>query len=129
MDPRRASSRSVIDPKVRHVGFFAPPESTTTLPLPFPNSPLSTTGNSLSPVMIPPPPTRSLSPLQRDSVGSYNPSSEFSSPSSAGRRRSSGKFASSLPAGVFQFPSQFKQKNLTTVSVVSNNLTGICFHF
>ncbi|KAL5082792.1 hypothetical protein RYX36_011213 [Vicia faba] len=46
MDARR-SSRAVIDPKIRMVGFFAPPA-----PIPFEFSP---SGNSLSPVMIPPP--------------------------------------------------------------------------
>ncbi|XP_071710938.1 translation initiation factor eIF2B subunit delta-like isoform X2 [Rutidosis leptorrhynchoides] len=121
MDPRRAA-RTVIDPKVRHVGFFAPPDRSQSVPLTQnpPSSPplsdLSPSGNSLSPVMIPPPrhlsdvsshpipdgfpPTRSS--LYRESVipvGSYNPS-EFSSPSvgdwedknasSPGRRRSRG---------------------------------------
>ncbi|KAL8231786.1 hypothetical protein R6Q57_001564 [Mikania cordata] len=109
MDPRRPS-RTVIDPKVRQVGFFAPPDRSQSVPLPqstnSPSSPsladLSPSGNSLSPVMIPPPrhlsdvscrtvpaglpPNRLLSPLHRFSgesvipVGSYNPS-EFASPS------------------------------------------------
>ena len=156
MDPRRAP-RTVIDPKVRQVGFFAPPDRAQSVPsLQNPNSPsspplsdLSPSGNSLSPVMIPPPravpvgfpPNRLLSPLQRfagESVipaGSYNPS-EFTSPSvgdffeeknarSPGPRRSrgvggSGKFASSLPAGGFELPPEVKPKSLTTVSVVSN---------
>ncbi|KAG2667301.1 hypothetical protein I3760_15G107400 [Carya illinoinensis] len=94
MDARRPS-RSVIDPKVRHVGFFAPGAN----PLParaFNNPPGSSSpplaqspaGNSLSPVMIPLP--RQLSDrtpavpvpetgLRRQGndhvpVGSYNPS-------------------------------------------------------
>ncbi|KAK2359733.1 translation initiation factor eIF-2B subunit delta [Trifolium repens] len=46
MDARRAP-RAVIDPKVRKVGFFTPPD-----PIPFEFSP---SANSLSPVMIPPP--------------------------------------------------------------------------
>ncbi|KAI3668946.1 hypothetical protein L6452_40163 [Arctium lappa] len=109
MEPRRAP-RIVIDPKVRQVGFFAPPDRSQSVPLHqnsnSPSSPplsdLSPSGNSLSPVMIPPPrhlsdlssravpvgfpPNRLLSPLQRFSgesvipVGSYNPS-EFASPS------------------------------------------------
>ncbi|KAF5765823.1 putative nagB/RpiA transferase [Helianthus annuus] len=105
MDHRRAP-RTVIDPKVRHVGFFTPPDRSQSVPLPPsstsspPLSDLSPSGTSLSPVMIPPPrhtsdlitvpdgfaPTRLLSPLQRFSgesvipVGSYNPS-EFASPS------------------------------------------------
>ncbi|KAK9067490.1 hypothetical protein SSX86_014820 [Deinandra increscens subsp. villosa] len=153
MDLRRAP-RTVIDPKVRHVGFFAPPDRSQSVPLPQssdspPLSDLSPSGNSLSPVMIPPPrtisaglpPNRLLSPLHRFSgdsvipVGSYNPS-EFASPSvadffednnarSPGPRRSrggggSGKFASSLPAGGFELPPEVKPKSLTTVSVVSN---------
>ncbi|KAK7838561.1 translation initiation factor eIF2B subunit delta [Quercus suber] len=74
MDPRRAS-RTVSDPKIRQVGFFAPspdrsfsgppdPISTSTstpnpaaanTSSPPPISDLSPSGNSLSPVMIPPP--------------------------------------------------------------------------
>ncbi|KAI3515105.1 hypothetical protein L1887_13855 [Cichorium endivia] len=111
MDPRRAP-RTVIDPKVRQVGFFAPPDRAQSVPLQqtsdSPSSPplsdISPSGNSISPVMIPPPrhlsdvssrpipagfaPNRLLSPLQRFSgesiipVGSYNPS-EFASPSVA----------------------------------------------
>ncbi|PNX84330.1 hypothetical protein L195_g040389 [Trifolium pratense] len=46
MDARRAP-RAVIDPIVRKVGFFTPPD-----PIPFEFSP---SANSLSPVMIPPP--------------------------------------------------------------------------
>ncbi|CAL5372117.1 hypothetical protein CsSME_00006588 [Camellia sinensis var. sinensis] len=59
MDSRRTSR--VIDPKVRHVGFFAPaappplsPDRTQSgAPEPLLSTPVS--GNSLSPVMIPPP--------------------------------------------------------------------------
>ncbi|KAL8546171.1 hypothetical protein ACS0TY_006043 [Phlomoides rotata] len=107
MDPRRVP-RTVSDPKVRQVGFFAPvgppdrsqsgpPDPISTSP---PVSQISPSGNSLSPVMIPPPrhqstdiprhfnhPPPPLSALRahraNDSsipVGSYNPS-EFSSPS------------------------------------------------
>ncbi|KAK1441305.1 hypothetical protein QVD17_07152 [Tagetes erecta] len=107
MDPRRAP-RTVIDPKVRHVGFFTPPDRSQSVPLPQssnspsspPSSDLSPSGNSLSPVMIPPPrhlsdlssipagfaPAQVLSPPHRVSgesvvpIGSYNPS-EFASPS------------------------------------------------
>ncbi|KAJ0526226.1 putative nagB/RpiA transferase, initiation factor 2B-like protein [Helianthus annuus] len=147
MDPRR-QSRTVIDPKVRQVGFFAPPDHSQSVPLPQsstspPYSDLSPSGNSLSPVMIPPPRTlppanRLLSPLNRFSgdsvnavpVGSYNPSPsvgdffEEKSVRSPDRRRSgggggSGKFASSLPAGGFEMPPEVKPKSLTTVSVVS----------
>lgn len=98
MDSRR-TSRSVIDPKVRQVGFIpaaAPqllPDRTQSCP-PLASSPpsdLSPTGNSLSPVMIPPPrhasdnihlPSRAVTvpgparPAAGDElpVGSYNPS-------------------------------------------------------
>ncbi|CAA2999101.1 translation initiation factor eIF-2B subunit delta-like isoform X1 [Olea europaea subsp. europaea] len=91
MDPRRLP-RTVTDPKVRHVGFFAPvgppDESMSSPPRQTTLSP-PVAGYSLSPVMIPPPRHLSsdnapLSPLiAADSflpVGSYNPS-EFSSPS------------------------------------------------
>ncbi|XAR51268.1 hypothetical protein NMG60_11005849 [Bertholletia excelsa] len=156
MDPRRTSK--VIDPKVRHVGFFAPPSSTrspdrtqsvppvrsSSSPPPVSGSP---SGNSLSPVMIPPPrhasdnvssslalqPSRAVAVpvpavgMRRTLtdtvtvVGSYNqrdlilgtspstlsPSSrfvdgEFSEDASIGRMNS-GKFASSVPTGGFDF--------------------------
>ncbi|KAK9272239.1 hypothetical protein L1049_002610 [Liquidambar formosana] len=104
MDPRRAP-RSVIDPKVRQVGFFtpgAPPDRAQSGPPEPSSSPpvsnMSPSGNSLSPVMIPPPrhasdsfvtsrpghyPAIPLSPLRRPSggesipVGSYNASEFF----------------------------------------------------
>ncbi|KAL6006880.1 hypothetical protein ACLOJK_032376 [Asimina triloba] len=118
MDARRAS-RMVIDPKVRQVGFFtpgAPPERaqsdliTSSSP---PVSDMSPAGNSLSPVMIPPPRHASdnlasaasaarpipvpvqvpMSPLRRPSggesmlLGSYNPSESVlgTSPSPSSR--------------------------------------------
>lgn len=161
MDPRRASSRTVIDPKVRQVGFFtpgAPPEqtpttlttTTTTLASPV----VSPAGNSLSPVMIPPPTNFSDNNNNSNSyslggigvgvesvaVGSsYNPASEFS----GSKGECSGKVvASSLPVGGFEMA----QKNykgsgavvvassLTTVSMLSGstNLIGelptfVCF--
>ncbi|CAK9167288.1 unnamed protein product [Ilex paraguariensis] len=133
MDPRRVP-RTVSDPKVRQVGFFAPPDRSQLSPSEPSASPpvldLSPSGNSLSPVMIPPSrhlselpragqfPPALLSPLRRPShgesipVGSYNPS-EFASPTASGdlsddvqwsgriRRGNSGKFASSLPTGGF----------------------------
>ncbi|XP_022895564.1 probable translation initiation factor eIF-2B subunit delta [Olea europaea var. sylvestris] len=150
MDPRRVP-RTVSDPKVRQVGFFAPPDrsqsgqpaSTSSSP---PVSQISPSGNSLSPVMIPPP--RNLSsdmsrhfqqepispprgargtPDSSIPVGSYNPS-EFISPTatddfSPGRSRkgNSAKFASSLPTGGI---GRVKQNNvpasgLATVSTVT----------
>ena len=95
MDPRRGA-RVVIDPKVRQVGFFtpgAPPDRTQSGPPESSSLPVadnSPSGNSLSPVMIPPPRHASdnllsarpalLPPLRRPGdiipVGSYN-SSEF----------------------------------------------------
>lgn len=158
MDSRRVP-RTVSDPKVRQVGFFAPgappDRSQSGPPDPVSSSPpvsdISPSGNSLSPVMIPPPrhlsadlsrvphfPPAPLSPLRgaRDSipVGSYNPSefasstaSEFiegaQSPNRAVRRSTSGKFASSLPAGGFDMSgvkqNNFPASSLTTVSVVN----------
>ena len=100
MDSRRAS-RTVIDPKVRQVGFFAPPDRTNsgqTEPISSsssssrPVTEISPSGNSLSPVMIPPPrhltdnrpvpfaPPNPASPLRRESIAagsSYNPSELF----------------------------------------------------
>lgn len=94
MDARR-TSRTVIDPKVRHVGFFTPnpdPDSPGRTPL-LSNSPAS---NSLSPVMIPPPRLPSdrtaavpvpETGLRRQTggdhvaVGSYNPSESLLSSS------------------------------------------------
>lgn len=162
MESRRVP-RTVSDPKVRQVGFFtpgAPPERSHSGP-PHPAAPsssppvsnISPSGNSISPVMIPPPrhlsvdlargpphfpPAAPLSPMRaRGSipVGSYNPS-EFASPTAseftedalspnnwAARRSSSGKFASSLPAGGFDMSSvkqnNFPASGLTTVSIVN----------
>ncbi|CAH9084279.1 unnamed protein product [Cuscuta europaea] len=153
MEARRVA-RAVSDPKVRQVGFFAPPDRSLSGPVDQassspPLSDLSPSGNSLSPVMIPPPrhlssdlsrvaahfPPAPPSPLRRDSipVGSYNPS-EFTSPaasdftegiisSSRARKGDSGKFAMSLPSGGFEMAGS-KQNNvpaagLTTVSIVN----------
>uniref|UniRef100_A0A7N0VME4 Translation initiation factor eIF2B subunit delta n=1 Tax=Kalanchoe fedtschenkoi TaxID=63787 RepID=A0A7N0VME4_KALFE len=111
MDARR-NPRTVIDPKVRHVGFFAPPDRTQSGPPDPSSSPplsaISPSGNSLSPVMIPPPRHASDSfpaavtrppaaPLRRPSgdnlrVGSYNASDFYPpiSPSSAAGTDKSG---------------------------------------
>ncbi|KAL6572865.1 hypothetical protein OROHE_002341 [Orobanche hederae] len=105
MDIRRVP-RTVSDPKVRHVGFFAPPDRSQLGPHaressspPVPD--VSPAGNSVSPVMIPPPRHFSndlsrhlhqpppVSTLRIDAraadfsvtAGSYNPS-EFLSPTS-----------------------------------------------
>ncbi|KAK6927979.1 Initiation factor 2B-related [Dillenia turbinata] len=99
MDARR-TSRTVIDPKIRQVGFVtpgAPPDRTQSGP-PESSSPpvadMSPAGNSLSPVMIPPPRHASdnlllhasravppISPIRRPgdsiAVGSYNQSDVF----------------------------------------------------
>ncbi|KAK2987475.1 hypothetical protein RJ640_012134 [Escallonia rubra] len=148
MDSRRAP-RTVIDPKVRQVGFFAPPDRAQPDPSASSSSPPvfnSPSGNSLSPVMIPPArplpfPPLPLSPLHRRSsgesipAGSYNPS-EFASPIGSlkdfngsipspgwGHRGASGKHASSLPSGGFDLsamkPNSFPAISLTTVSMVN----------
>ncbi|KAG2714936.1 hypothetical protein I3843_03G055300 [Carya illinoinensis] len=135
MEPRR-SPRTVIDPKVRQVGFFAPgapPERSVSVPpAPIvsssssspPVSDLSPSGNSLSPVMIPPPrhssadnallpspsPSRPVpaSPLRRDSLTtaagrSYSKPSDFfpamsltASSSYAGRMVGNAEFSADL---------------------------------
>ncbi|KAL1811500.1 hypothetical protein ACET3Z_021565 [Daucus carota] len=83
MDPRRASSRTVIDPKVRQVGFFI----ASTSPL------LSPSGNSiLCPVMIPPP-------------------LHFSDSNSYGGECLGKVGASSMPAGGFEMPQKFIKRN------------------
>ncbi|KAL2241596.1 UNVERIFIED_CONTAM: Translation initiation factor eIF-2B subunit delta [Sesamum indicum] len=154
MDSRRVP-RTVSDPKVRQVGFFAPAapldRSESGPPAPTSSSPpvsdVSPSGNSLSPVMIPPPRHLStdlsrhfplgppISPLRvaraADTsipVGSYNPS-EFLTPTATtefsedplsprwGRRGSSGKFATSLPAGGFNM-ALAKQKNAVNLPPV-----------
>ncbi|KAL2531947.1 NagB/RpiA/CoA transferase-like superfamily protein [Abeliophyllum distichum] len=145
MDSRRVP-RTVSDPKVRQVGFFAPPDRFQSgPPVPTSSSPpvseISPSGNSLSPVMIPPPrnlssdmsrhfPPAPISPLRggrgaADSsipVGSYNPS-EFISPTATAdfsedavspgwsRKGNSAKFASSLPTGGIGMAS-VKQNNV-----------------
>ncbi|KAL2329710.1 hypothetical protein Fmac_017291 [Flemingia macrophylla] len=131
MDARRAP-RAVIDPKVRKVGFFAPPEPSQSGP-PDPISfELAPSANSLSPVMIPPPSHASenlaihaspdaTSPSAEESfaAGSYSSSSEFfpgpMSPAPSSRvglrngaaaspgRDGGEKFASSFPRSGFDF--------------------------
>ncbi|KAL3640240.1 hypothetical protein CASFOL_015208 [Castilleja foliolosa] len=110
MDPRPVP-RAVSNPMVRHVGFFAPsgrPEPASSLSPVFDMSPV---GNSLSPVMIPPPRhvstdlSRNVPAAPNESsipIGSYNPS-EFLSPMtetdySEDPRDSSGELAASLPS-------------------------------
>ncbi|KAH9675866.1 nagb/rpia/coa transferase-like superfamily protein [Citrus sinensis] len=85
MDSRR-SSRALIDPKVRQVGFFTnaplPPDRTQSDPPdPIHSTPLadaSSPGNFLSPVMIPPPRHPSSSLLPRLP---HSPSDAFPPPS------------------------------------------------
>ncbi|KAH7554411.1 hypothetical protein JRO89_XS12G0197100 [Xanthoceras sorbifolium] len=153
MEPRR-TSRAVIDPKVRQVGFFTatPPlpdsiRSSSTSPPPLIND-ISPSGNSLSPVMIPPPrhpsdslvlrrpPSSSLdsdffpppSPTTTVSVGDMSDDVIVSPPGIAGVRASSGKphaSASSVPSGGFETAGFMKGASsvpatgLTTVSVVN----------
>lgn len=158
MDNRRVP-RTVSDPKVRQVGFFAPitppDRSQSGPPDPVSSSPpvsdISPSGNSLSPVMIPPPrhlssdlsrlahfSTAALSPLRaRESIplGSYNPSefasstaSEFTegahSPNQVARRSNSGKFASSLPARGFDM-SGVKQFNFRASSLTTVSIVNM----
>ncbi|KAL6135412.1 hypothetical protein ACLB2K_067640 [Fragaria x ananassa] len=136
MDPRRPP-RTVSDPKVRQVGFFAAPEPIFSSP---PVSNISPSGNSLSPVMIPPPrhssdPVRPAllppvaSPGRRDS---YNGAEFAFSPgrplrSNPARTTAAVKTSSSLPgrgldlaaavqassvpaAGLMKIPSGFSEK-------------------
>ncbi|XP_047334236.1 translation initiation factor eIF-2B subunit delta-like [Impatiens glandulifera] len=141
MDSRRIQ-RSVIDPKVRHVGFFAPGDAPTRLqsnpPEPFNFSLPVSDISPYNPVMIPPPRHLSVGPLSPHRrhpgsntvpVGSYNPS-EFTSPTASNReftnlinRTGSGKFASSLPSGGFGYPGIKMNtppvSSLMTVSVVN----------
>ncbi|KAJ6734963.1 TRANSLATION INITIATION FACTOR EIF-2B DELTA SUBUNIT [Salix purpurea] len=148
MDPRRAP-RTVSDPKVRKVGFFTDPPDRS-LPGPpnhpissFPTSPPSTVdnsppsaGNSLSPVMIPPPRHSSsiLSPLRRDPPeffplpASPTASTTFSDDvASTMKGRGVAAASSSLPGGLlFDIAaSSVPASGLTTVSVVNNLPIGI----
>ncbi|KAI4352254.1 hypothetical protein L6164_006524 [Bauhinia variegata] len=128
MESRRAS-RAVIDPKVRQVGFFAPgapPERSQSGP-PEPifassSSPPvagSPTGNSLSPVMIPPPRHSSdnllqhtrpsaypaASPLGGESIAasSYNNSDFFPAPMSPTPSMSPSSYSSKMVVGEGDF--------------------------
>ncbi|TYH04923.1 hypothetical protein ES288_A08G044700v1 [Gossypium darwinii] len=144
MDPRR-TARTVSDPKVRQVGFFtpAPPERSISDPPRFqdpiqPPSPSSTqvndqspSGNSLSPVMIPPAHHHSDNFL-RTALQATSPPKAFSysaktvtippenedvaSLFSPGRKVVSAKSPSSFP-GVKA--SSVPASELTTVSVVN----------
>ncbi|CAK8540860.1 unnamed protein product [Lathyrus sativus] len=129
MDARRGS-RAVIDPKIRMVGFFAPPTPPD----------FSTSANSLSPVMIPPPlhssenpeldsqPSVITSPSCDESTAvarSQNSCSSEMFPAPMSRSQSlkivandgkdgGGMVASTLPRG-----GGIPMCNLTTVSVVN----------
>ncbi|KAI9085523.1 hypothetical protein K1719_032366 [Acacia pycnantha] len=143
MDSRRAA-RAVIDPKVRQVGFFAPgapPERSHSSPpdpaLPKSSSPtasdISPSGNSLSPVMIPPPRHLSdnlllhnrpaASPLRGDSITAGHLFDGIA-PSGRGIRGNAGKVASSFPRGGFDLTAMrtnsVPASELTTVSVVND---------
>ncbi|XP_078429150.1 nagB/RpiA/CoA transferase-like superfamily protein [Wolffia australiana] len=143
MDPRRAN-RTVIDPKIRQVGFFAPAaapaQSISTaeggdLPSP-PRSDSSAGSNSPAPVMIPPPRhlsapvsvPASSSPLRREEqavfpVGSYNPVESLlaSSPSPSPSSRMDGADYSedvSWGRAASSVSNLQPKSSLTTVSVV-----------
>ncbi|XP_011012663.1 PREDICTED: translation initiation factor eIF-2B subunit delta-like [Populus euphratica] len=153
MDSRRAP-RTASDPKVRKVGFFtAPPDHSLSGPpdhpiFSFPTShpPVvdnssPSAGNSLSPVMIPPPrhSSATLSPLRRDSAELFPPSASPTSPASfsddvaaAVMGRGAVAASSSLPGGlgfdiaaVKSAASSVPASGLTTVSVVNNLPMGI----
>ncbi|KAJ6738764.1 TRANSLATION INITIATION FACTOR EIF-2B [Salix koriyanagi] len=150
MDSRRAP-RTVSDPKVRKVGFFtAPPDrslsgppdhrifSFLTSPPPVVDNSSPSAGNSLSPVMIPPPrhSSANLSPLRRDSAEYFPPSASPTSFSddvaAAAMGRGAVAASSSLPGGLgFDIAalksaaSSVPASGLTTVSVVNNFPIGI----
>ncbi|KAJ0099459.1 hypothetical protein Patl1_21508 [Pistacia atlantica] len=152
MDSRRGS-RAVIDPKVRQVGFFtapSPPDpirSSSSSP-PQTIADISPSGNSLSPVMIPPPRHPSDTLITRRPPSSLSGDSDFFPPPSptiapsqvdfsddvaasptarVSGRGGSGKLhgASSLPggglemAGAYKVASSVPASGLTTVSVVN----------
>jgi translation initiation factor eIF-2B subunit delta len=132
MDARRAP-RAVIDPKVRKVGFFTPPD-----PIPFEFSP---SANSLSPVMIPPPRHSSENPDLNSRPSVTSPSGDetiavlselFPAPMSPvpspkignGNGDGGGIVASSFPRGGFDLTvvkasGGVPVCKLTTVSVVN----------
>lgn len=150
MDSRRGS-RAVIDPKVRQVGFFTVPQPDlirTSSSSPPTITDISPSGNSLSPVMIPPPLHSSDAVLPRRTPSSVSGDSDFFPPPSptaapsqadfgddvaaspmakASGRGGSGKLhgASSLPGGGFEMAGAIKGGSsvpaggLTTVSVVN----------
>ncbi|KAL6507406.1 hypothetical protein OROGR_023601 [Orobanche gracilis] len=123
MDPRRVP-RAVSNPRVRHVGFFAPEDRPNPISASPPVSNISPCGNSLSPVMIPPP-RHLFTDLSRNvpippaessiPVGSYNPSEFLSSTAtsdfSEDLRGSSGEFATSLPSGVLEMEMAVAKQN------------------
>ncbi|OMO94690.1 Initiation factor 2B-related protein [Corchorus olitorius] len=146
MDPRR-TARTVSDPKVRQVGFFTPPpppdRSVSDPPshhdliqFSSPSSPPvnehSPSGNSLSPVMIPPPRHHSDTLTLRTALQATSPTASLSysartitipqenedvaSSFSPGRKVMSGKSPSSFPG--FK-SSSVPASELTTVSVVN----------
>ncbi|XP_050226398.1 uncharacterized protein LOC126676274 [Mercurialis annua] len=154
MEPRRAT-RTVSDPKVRHVGFFtSSPDRSESGPSsdPFPIIPSAslsppsitglspTAGNSLSPVMIPPAlhsTAAPLSPLHREifnnNVSEFFPAAATSpiamtSFSDSGRGATAPSSSYPGSGGGFDFvqtSSSVPASGLTTVSVVTNLPSGI----
>ena len=137
MDPRRAP-RTVIDPKVRQVGFFTPPQSQSLATAPDESGSPSPPSDSPSPVMIPPPRHLSApvsvpppsSPLRRDGltvfpVGSYNPAEYLigTSPSPSPQSRNGGsEFSEDVSWGrvASSFPGSGGEMMATTSA--ANNL-------
>ncbi|CAH2079766.1 unnamed protein product [Thlaspi arvense] len=146
MESRR-NPRAVVDPKVRQVGFFTSQPDSTQQPDPIasashPVSSISPSGNSLSPVMIPPPRHNSSDtfPLRAAVASAVSPSSfsyssrrdfpDGSTTASPGRvsrasfARSHVPAASSLPGVGMDSMAAAKSSSvpasgLTTVSVVN----------
>ncbi|ESQ47186.1 hypothetical protein EUTSA_v10027687mg [Eutrema salsugineum] len=148
MESRR-NPRAVVDPKVRQVGFFTSSSQPDSTPQPDPIAPashpvssISPSGNSLSPVMIPPPRHNSSDtfPLRAAAASAVSPSSfsyssrrdfpDGSTTASPGRvsrgsfAKSSVPAASSLPGvGMDSMAaatsSSVPASRLTTVSIVN----------
>ncbi|KAF9595313.1 hypothetical protein IFM89_038465 [Coptis chinensis] len=148
METRRTTSRMVIDPKIRQVGFFTsneyqiPANRTHSFPVESNSPPISNispSNNSLSPVMIPPPRHVSdnitfkfpMSPLRRlssgDNVlhGSYNPSELFLS-SGAGLSSESNKVGDGRKGkGGGKVASSLPSGGFEMGAVKSSNLTTV----
>ncbi|KAK4799134.1 hypothetical protein SAY86_024499 [Trapa natans] len=137
MEPRR-NLRTVIDPKVRKVGFFAPPDRSQSGPADpisaasaVQASSSSPSGNTLSPVMIPPPrhhsdslvhPQPSSRPVLHSAIpSSYTAASEFS-PTAASSYTSGSRFPVDVEDGPFS-PSRLAKG--TSVKVLASSVPNV----